>query len=82
MVRATRKYLPLTRYLQALPQEQQSATLSFAEIERLLGEKLPPSAWLSQYWVRSSVSRANWEACGFAARLVREQRAVEFRRVG
>jgi hypothetical protein len=56
--------------------------LSFAEIEQLLGEKLPPSAWLSQYWIRSSVSRANWEACGFVARLVRERRAVEFRRVG
>ena len=79
-MRATRKYLPLTRFLEELPQEQASTSLTFGEIEQLLGARLPASAWLSHYWVRSSVSRDNWEACGFTARLVRGARTVEFHR--
>jgi hypothetical protein len=79
-MRATRKYLPLTRFLETLPPDQPSATLTFAQIEELLGARLPASAWHSHYWLRSSVSRDNWEACGFSARLVRGERMVEFRR--
>ena len=79
-MRATRKYLPLTRFLEELPQEQNSTSLTFGEIEKLLGARLPASAWLSHYWVRSSVSRDNWEACGFTARLVRGSRTIEFHR--
>ncbi len=79
-MRATRKYLPLTHFLEELPREQELASLTFGEIEQLLGARLPASAWLSHYWVRSSVSRDNWEACGFTARLVRGARTVEFHR--
>lgn len=79
-MRATRKYLPLTRFLEELPREQGSTSLTFGEIEQILGARLPASAWLSHYWIRSSVSRDNWEACGFTARLVRGARTVEFHR--
>ena len=38
-----RKYDPLTAYLADLPTDE--ATLTFAEIEQLVGAPLPPSAW-------------------------------------
>ena len=39
-----KKYAPLGRYLQALPASQSGATLSFGDIERIIGAPLPPSA--------------------------------------
>jgi hypothetical protein len=75
-----RKYLPLNRYLDALAPEQGSVRLSFAQLEEILGAALPPSAWLAHYWAGSTVARYNWERCGFAARLDRLDRLVEFTR--
>lgn len=75
-----RKYLPLTRYLEQIAADEPTVTLSFGEIEQLLGAALPPSAWLPHYWSGSSVARSNWERCGFVAKLDRLQRQVVFSR--
>lgn len=75
-----RKYLPLNRYLEELPPDQRTIRLSFKQLEEILGSPLPPSAWLAHYWAGSTVARYNWERCGFAARLDRLERTVEFTR--
>ena len=43
-----RKYDPLTAYLAALPADE--VTLTFAEIEAIVGAALPASARQSSYW--------------------------------
>jgi len=75
-----RKYLPLNRYLEQVPSADQTVSLTFAEMEKILGASLPPSAWLSHYWAGSSVARYNWERSGFAAKLDRLGRLVVFTR--
>jgi hypothetical protein len=75
-----RKYLPLDRYLEALPPEEQGVRLTFEQLEQLIGHALPPSAGLSYFWSGSSVARWNWEWSGFKARLDHRGRAVEFTR--
>ena len=42
------KYTPLENYLRALPDRQREVTLGFEEIERILKDRLPPSAY--EYW--------------------------------
>jgi hypothetical protein len=42
------KYTPLEHYLRELPESRQEVTLGFAEIERILNDKLPHSAY--EYW--------------------------------
>ena len=49
-----RKYDPLAAYLLALPAAE--VTLTFVEIEAIVGAPLPPSAWQSFYWTRSTRS--------------------------
>jgi len=77
-----RKYAPLGRYLQALPASRSGVTLSFADIERIIGAPLPPSATEHhhKWWANQSQgTRApHWDAAGFkvdgvdlARRLVR-----------
>jgi hypothetical protein len=75
-----RKYLPLNRYLEAIPADTQSVCLTFAQMEEILGSELPPSAWLAHYWAGSSVARYNWERSGFGAKLDRLGRLVVFTR--
>ncbi|MHB8574854.1 MAG: DUF7662 domain-containing protein [Dehalococcoidia bacterium] len=75
-----RKYLPLNRHLESLPADQASASITFAQLEEILGAPLPPSAWLAHYWAGSSVARYNWERSGFSARLDRLGRLVLFTR--
>ena len=48
-----RKYQPLRRYLAALPAETAMATLTFAEIEAILGEPLPAWATTRQFWTNA-----------------------------
>ena len=75
-----RKYLPLNRYLEALPADRAAESITFAKLEEILGSPLPPSAWLAHYWAGSSVARYNWERSGFSARLDRLGRLVVFTR--
>jgi hypothetical protein len=46
----TGKYTPLEHYLRDLPETQKEVTLSFEQIERILNDKLPPSAHQYQAW--------------------------------
>jgi len=44
------KYTPLEQYLRELPANQREVTLGFEEIERILGAKLPSSAYEYRQW--------------------------------
>ncbi len=44
------KYTPLENYLRNLFQNQGEITLTFEQIERILNDKLPPSAYQYQAW--------------------------------
>jgi hypothetical protein len=75
-----RKYEPLLRYLAALPPDQQTVTLTFAELEQLLQFPLPASAWTDAYWATSAVARKYWQPQGFTATLARGTWRVTFTR--
>jgi len=70
---APRKYDPLRRHLAGLPPEVAEVTLTFAEIEAVLGAPLPASARLGSFWANApslwggtSQARA-WRAAGWRA---------------
>ena len=44
------KYAPLQTYLKKLPASKQCVTLSFVEIEKIIGAKLPKSAFTYREW--------------------------------
>ena len=44
------KYSPLEHYLHDLPASQKEVRLSFEQIERILNDKLPASAYEYQAW--------------------------------
>lgn len=44
------KYTPLENYLRAIPAKQKDVTLSFKQIEKILNNKLPASAYEDQRW--------------------------------
>ncbi len=44
------KYTPLEIYLHDLPESQREVTLRFEEIERILNDKLPSSAYEDRRW--------------------------------
>ena len=78
------KYAPLTEFLR-----RQSGTvvrMSFAEIERVIGAKLPPSATHHRAWwsnnAQNNVMTKAWKDAGFESEDVDMQgRRVAFRRV-
>ena len=79
-----RKYDPLAAYLAALPADE--VTLTFAEIEAIVGAPLPATARLSSFWsttprllVARPWLRAGWRVA--RAHLRSESPAVTFRRV-
>jgi hypothetical protein len=79
---APSKYDPLTRYLADLAADE--VTLTFGEIERLVGAPLPASARQSSYWTRAALprghqSRAGWRVARVYLRL--GSPAVTFRRL-
>jgi hypothetical protein len=67
----TGKYAPLQQYLNALPQMQQSVTLTFAELESLLSIELPSSAREHRpWWANQTANEARpqakaWMSAGF-----------------
>lgn len=77
-----RRYAPLGRYLRDLPSSQVGVTLSFDDIEAIIGARLPPSASdYRQWWANQSAgSRApHWDAAGFKVDKVDfAQRQVRF----
>ena len=79
-----RKYDPLTRYLADLAADE--VTLTFAEIEAIIGAPLPPSARTSNWWENTTehVQAGAWVLAGW--RMKRTHRrldppAVTFERV-
>ena len=44
------KFTPLENYLQNLPKSQREVTLDFEQIERILNNRLPPSAYEDWRW--------------------------------
>jgi hypothetical protein len=64
--RGPRKYDPLTAYLAGLAADE--VTLTFAELEVLLGAALPPSARTGHFWVtatRASPQARAWRRAGW-----------------
>jgi hypothetical protein len=83
------KYIPLKNYLGGLPTSQREVTLSFEQIERILNEKLPPSALKHRAWWANQKKReahiesqawmdAGWkvDTVNFTSKWVRFRRAV------
>lgn len=56
------KYTPLEQYLRNLPVTQKEVTLSFEQIERILNDKLPPSAYQYQAWWANQKEGSHVEA--------------------
>lgn len=65
------KYLPLGEHLRRLTQDRSDVTLTFVEIERIIGTRLPRGAHSAPFWegVRGKPpSRARaWLGAGFVA---------------
>ncbi len=61
MMSRTRKYGPLREFLSAQPETEASLSLSFAEIEEIINDKLPPSAHkYSAWWSDDSTHSQAW----------------------
>jgi hypothetical protein len=78
------KYAPLAEYLKRKGHEQ--VAMTFAEIERVTGVKLPPSATKHRPWwsnnPKNSVMTKVWLDAGFESEQVdMEKRRLVFRRV-
>ncbi len=58
----TGKYTPLENYLRDLPVSQKEVILSFEQIERILNDKLPPSAYQYQAWWANQKEGSHVEA--------------------
>jgi hypothetical protein len=80
-----KKYEPLRNYLAALPSATQEKSLSFAQVEQIIGDTLPPSATKHRPWWANQEggSRApHWRAAGFKVDHVDlQQRIVRFKRI-
>jgi hypothetical protein len=81
---ATRKYDPLTDFLRR--QTHSVVRMSFDEIERVIGAKLPPSARQHRAWwsnnAENNVMTKAWKDAGFESEDVdMKARRVAFRRV-
>lgn len=82
-------YAPLTAYLRALPSQQGSVTLSFSEIEAILGRSLPNSAhaYIGVWWSNGHHTQsagwmdADFRRTGYHAASDREHSWVRFERV-
>ena len=64
------KYTPLENYLCDLPESQREVTLRFKEIERILNDKLPSSAYEDRRWwdhekEGNHVSARSWSKAGW-----------------
>lgn len=44
------KYTPLEKYLRGISETQRELTISFEQVEQILNDKLPPSAYQYQAW--------------------------------
>lgn len=56
------KYTPLEYHLRNLSESQKEVTMSFEQIERILNDKLPPSAYQYQAWWANQKEGSHVEA--------------------
>jgi len=82
------KYTPLEHYLRELPESQREVALRFGQIERILNDKLPSSAYEDRRWwdhetEGNHVSKRAWANAGWKIESldVKEKR-VKFVRAG
>jgi hypothetical protein len=66
----TGKYTPLENYLRELPESQREVTLGFEQIERILNDKLPSSAYEYRQWWENEkegnhVNARSWSNAGW-----------------
>jgi len=63
------KYTPLENYLRDLPESQREVTLGFEQIERILNDKLPSSAYEQSWWANEKegnhVNARSWSNAGW-----------------
>ena len=64
------KYTPLEHYLRDLPETQREVTMSFEQIERILNDKLPSSAYEDRRWwdhetEGNHVTKRSWSSAGW-----------------
>ena len=80
-----KKYEPLGIFLADIPASTDSVTLSFGEIERIIGDELPPSAVRHREWWANQEGGSqapHWRAAGFEVDGVNQpNRTVSYRRV-
>jgi hypothetical protein len=82
------KYALLEHYLRDLPESQREVTLDFEQIERILNDKLPASAYESRTWWEhekegNHVNRRAWSNAGWKMEgLDVNQKWVRFVRAG
>ena len=83
------KYEPLELYLRAIPSTTKEVTLSFAEVERIVGTPLPASAkshrpwWGNQKDSKTRPQAHAWLSAGFEVDTVNQgggNASVRFRR--
>jgi hypothetical protein len=60
------KYTPLENYLRDLPANQKEVALSFEKIERIIGSKLPSSAYEYRQWWENEKEGNHVNACAWA----------------
>lgn len=81
-----KKYQPLGEHLSSLTSAITELTLSFVEVEKIIGDTLPPSAFKHREWWSNQKggSRApHWRAAGFAVEHADlRRRTVRFQRLG
>lgn len=81
-----KKYEPLREFLDTLPTSDPETTLSFDQVEQIIGDTLPPSATAHREWWSNQEggSRAPyWRAAGFKVDKVDlAKRIVRFKRIG
>ena len=75
-----KKYDPLVHYLERLPKDLAETTLSFRELEKIIGAPLPDSAFDYRPWWGNQVDHSNrpqaaaWLTAGFKVKEVNQSR--------
>ena len=82
-----KKYEPLQAFLEALPTSDRDTTLSFDQVEQIIGDTLPPSATAHREWWANQEggSRAALAGCwlqGGQGRSCEKHRPIQAHRIG
>jgi hypothetical protein len=82
------KYTPLENYLRDLPENRREVTLGFEQIEKILNDKLPSSAYEYRAWWENEkegnhVNTRSWSNAGWRVEsLDFNEKSVKFVRSG